>query len=318
MAITRPNLACLVLDTLASTGVPYAVLHGEDRIADGRAESDVDLAIGCPPHQVLRSLAPMLAVSGLVLGLVWPHDVGALTSVWLSCPGPDGVQLDLVCDPEGHGRSGVRTDALLERRIRGRYWWRLDGRTERLYLLAKRADTPEQPASVRLLDLDAADRRALVRLSGGVLADWRRSRIVQLLDGEADGSEPRSAAADCRPTARTWLLRARRRLGRVPRGVGCWVTVAGDRSGERKAALHAAFGRVLPRARLLEGLPPTVVLAAHLERRRAGLAISRPVPGVRPDLALRAGLPGTTGRVVSCLAERAEATLRLLERASGG
>jgi hypothetical protein len=307
VAITRPNLACLLLDTLASTGVPYAVLHGEDRIADGRAESDVDLAVGCPPHQVLRSLAPMLAASGLFLGLVWPYDVCALTSVWLSAPGPDGVQLDLLCDPGGDGKYGVRTDALLQRRIRGRCWWRLDGRTERLYLLSKRVEKRDGPALVRLLDVDPSDRQALIQLSGLVLADWRRLRIVRLLDGGPD-------TAGAGPPPRVRLLRAQRMVGRTRDGIGCWLTISGDRSGTAMTALQASFGRVLPRARVLDAAAPMVLLRAQLERRRAGLAISRPVPGARPDLALSADQPGLTGRVLGCLAQRAERILQKLER----
>jgi hypothetical protein len=307
VAITRPNLACLVLDTVASTGVPYAVLHGEDRIADGRADSDVDLVVGCPPHQVVRSLAPMLAASGLILGLVWPYDVCALTSVWLA-PGPNGVQLDLVCDPYGWGKYGLRTDALLQRRIRGRCWWRLDGRAERIYLLSKRAEKQDRPALVRLLDLDTADRQALIQLCGLLLADWRRPRIVRLLDGGPD-------AAGVGPPARVRLVRAQRLADRARHGIGCWVTVAGDRSGEAMTALQASFSRVLPRALVLDQAPPVVLLHAQLERRRAALAFSRPVPGVRSDLAVCAGQPGVTSRVLGCLAQRADSTLRTLERA---
>jgi hypothetical protein len=308
MAITRANLACLLLDTLASTGVQYAVLHGEDRIADGQAESDVDVVIGSPPHQVVRSLAPLLAASGLCLGLVWPYDVCALTAIWLVAPGPDGVRLDLVCDPDGQGRYGVRTDALLHRRVRGRCWWRLDGHAERLYLLSKRAEKRDRPGTLRLLDIGQADRQALVRLSGMVLADWRQPRIVRLLDGGPD-------SAGTGPPLRVRLLRAQRLADRARHGIGCWLTVAGDPSGQTAVALHRSFARVLPRARILDtAAPPLIVLRAQLERRRAGLAISRPVPGGRPDLALSAGEPGLTRRVLHCLAGRAEQTLRAVER----
>jgi len=308
VAITRGNLACLLLDTLASTGVRYAVLHGEDRIADGRAESDVDVAVGAPPHQVVRSLAPLLAASGLSLGLVWPYDVCALTSIWLVPPAPDGVQLDLLCDPDGQGKYGVRTDVLLQRRIRGRCWWRLDGPTERLYLLSKRAEKRDRPGTLRLLDLGPAHRQALVALSGQVLADWRQRRIVRLLDGGPD-------TAGAGPPLRVRLLRAHRLADRARHGIGCWLTVAGDPSGETAGALHRSFARVLPRARILDVPAPLVLLRAQVERRRAGLAISRPVPGGRPDLAVCAGEPGLTGRVLGCLAHRAEQTLRSVERA---
>jgi len=79
--------------------------------------------------------------------------------------------------------------------------------------------------------------------------------------------------------------------------------------------LHRSFARVLPRARLLDAVAPLVVLQAQVERRHAGLAISRPVPGVRPDLALRAGEPRLTGRVLGFLAQRADRTLQALELA---
>jgi hypothetical protein len=310
MAVTRGNLACLLLDTLASTGETYAVLHGEARIADGRGDSDIDVVVAAPPHQVVRSLAPLLASSGLSLGLVWRYDVRALASLWLTGPGPDGAQLDLLCDPEGYGKYGLRTGALLQRRVRGRFWWRLDDRAERLYLLTKRADKGDLPGLIRLLDIEPAERKVLTGLSDQVLADWRRPRIHRLLQGAL---EPGGDS----PSLRVRLMRAHRLAGRARHGVGCWLTLAGDPTGEAMHAVQRSFARVLPRARVLDGAAPLIVLHARAERCRAGLAISRPVRGVRPDLALDAGEPGLTGRVLRRLAQRAEETLRTLERSGG-
>ena len=305
MATTRGNLACLLLDTLASTGVEYAVLHGEDRIAEGRADSDVDVAVAAAPHQVVRSLAPMLAASRLVLGLVWRYDVGALASLWLTAPGPDAAQLDLVCDPDGYGRYGVRTGALLQRRVRGRCWWRLDGPAERLYLLSRRVEREDRPGSVRLLDIRPSERQLLARLSNQVLADWRRPRVVRLLEGAP-------APASRLPPLQVRLLRAEQLAGRAMQCIGCWLTIGGDPTGEAMRAVHGSFARVLPRTRVLDGAAPLVVMHAQVERRRAGLAISRPVPCIRPDLALTAGEPRANSRILACLARRASQTLQAL------
>jgi hypothetical protein len=308
MVTTRGNLACLLLDTLASTGLEYAVLYGEDRIAQGQPDADVDVAVAVAPQQVVRSLAPMLAASRLVLGLVWRPDIGALTSLWLVAPGPDGAQLDLVCDPDGQGRYGLRTGALLQRRVRGRCWWRLDGPAERLCVLARCAVREDRAGLAGLPRVEPGERRVLARLSEQLLSDCRRSRVLRLLEG---GSAPAGGFLPLPVRAPG----AHRPVGRTRRGVGCWVTLAGDPSGEVMRRLHGSFARVLPRARILDAVAPMVVLQAHLERRNAGLAISRPVPGVRPDLALRAAEPRLTGRILGCLAQRADRTLRAMELA---
>jgi hypothetical protein len=135
---TSPRMVTALLDALENTLVPYAVLHREADAAAGVIESDIDVVLGRPACEVIPALVAALSGIDAGLAMIWPYDTNSLTTFWLSRDCRSGVQLDLVCDPNGRGRYGLRTEGALRCTERGERWMRLKPEVEQTYLVAKR------------------------------------------------------------------------------------------------------------------------------------------------------------------------------------
>lgn len=137
MATTRPELAWAVLDALAAAQFPFAVLHGEGRVSHGDVSGDVDVAVGVRLSVAIPDLIERLR-GRLHLVMVFPYDLASASTFWATPDGLDGCQIDLLHDPDGRGRYGLRTDEALAIAIPGSRWRRLDDETSRCYLISKR------------------------------------------------------------------------------------------------------------------------------------------------------------------------------------
>ncbi len=176
MATTSAELARSALEGFREAGVSFAVLHGYERLQSLNL-SDVDLVVGQDPRKVVRTSMPFWKQRGLVPILTWPYDIGGTLTVFLATEDArDGVQLDILYDPEGRGRCRLRSEALLsfgeERPLaptvgdeaRLIYLWQkgmAKGQDDRLLALRREAAAVdyEQLAGVSLLvtgSLDAA------------------------------------------------------------------------------------------------------------------------------------------------------------------
>lgn len=113
MATTNGELALTAVQGLTDAGVEYAFLHGVERLLSGDV-SDLDLVAPAPARTVLTVVAPYWLRLGLHPVLFWPYDVGDTATIFLSnADATDGVQLDLLHDPRGAGKYGIRTQSLL-------------------------------------------------------------------------------------------------------------------------------------------------------------------------------------------------------------
>ncbi len=113
MATTDPRLALASLEGMRAAGVRFALLHGADRLSGGEV-SDVDLVVAEDPVSVVQRAAVSWQTRGLVPVVLWPYDIGGTATVFLATPdASEGVQLDLLHDPEGVGKYGVKSGALL-------------------------------------------------------------------------------------------------------------------------------------------------------------------------------------------------------------
>jgi hypothetical protein len=151
MATTAPDAALRLLDHLHHEGFKGALLHGADRIEQHELRSDLDLVCEAPIIGALEDVEKAAEAVGFVPVLLWPYDVNAVT-VLLVKPEWDNVlpavQVDLLVDPKGLGKYGVRTDVLLRDAVaagRFRILSPLDGW---LYLWRK-AWTKGQPDRLR-------------------------------------------------------------------------------------------------------------------------------------------------------------------------
>lgn len=113
MATTDARLAMASLEAMRSAGVPFALLHGYERLQRGRV-SDLDIVVDEDPYLILLRVASQWASHGMVPVVLWPHDIGGSACVFLSTrDASEGVQLDLLYDQRGVGRYRLKSHALL-------------------------------------------------------------------------------------------------------------------------------------------------------------------------------------------------------------
>jgi hypothetical protein len=127
-----------LLRQLVNAGVSFAFLHGEDRYVARTLTSDIDLVVDRPGAAVAQMLYERVCPQ-YCLVLAWEYDTGALTTFWMSSNGNGIVQLDLLFDPAGRGKYGLRTSYALGRVKRGVEWPVLDAVDTAVYLAVKRA-----------------------------------------------------------------------------------------------------------------------------------------------------------------------------------
>jgi hypothetical protein len=142
MGTTSSALARVFLQELAQTGVRSALLHGDDQLAEGVLTSDLDLAFACPFSQALAAVEVASTCVRLTPILLWFYDTRSATVV-LARLGEgadiDSVQVDLLVDPNGLGKYGVRTAPLVDAAASGRTHLIVSPLDEAIYLQRKAA-----------------------------------------------------------------------------------------------------------------------------------------------------------------------------------
>ena len=114
MPTTSGELARACLAGLRDAGTQLAVLHNYEQLEFDQI-SDVDIVVGQDPRAVIRVTERMWRERGLVPIIMWPYDIGGTVTLFLATPDArDGVQLDMLHDPDGVGRYRVRSEILLQ------------------------------------------------------------------------------------------------------------------------------------------------------------------------------------------------------------
>lgn len=236
MATTDPRLARATLDAMTSSGVQFALLHDSSRLASEDI-SDLDVVVDGPPGAMVKASAEAWQACGLRVILAWRYDIGGTTTVFLATSDArDGVQLDLMYDPDGVGKYGVRSPVLLAS-----------------------ADSDASPPSIsETANLVYRWRKRTVKMQPDRLAEIQREaadldRESEILDASAalTGSHatglqivgrsiPSPAPASPHP-----ILEARRLLRRALRPIGTWAHAP---SHVTAAAIADRFGRFLVHA----------------------------------------------------------------------
>lgn len=140
MATTSGRLAQQLLAGLAALGVPAALLHGDDEIAEGRTDSDLDLIFRPPLRAAIHAVECAAKRINLAPLLFWVYDVNSVTLLFgnVASGGLEGaVQVDVVADPEGLGKYAIRTDIVLSASLPGQSSLTLAKLDEALYLWRK-------------------------------------------------------------------------------------------------------------------------------------------------------------------------------------
>src|SRR4051794_28895798 len=136
VATTDLQLAAELLDALSGVGVRYGMLHRADDL-ESSSTSDIDIVADQTAVECVRRLRRALAARPAAAVMIWPYDLSAASTFWLT-PQGSGVQLDIVCDATGIGKYGFRSSALLERVRRKGLAWVVDPEDSLLYQLRKR------------------------------------------------------------------------------------------------------------------------------------------------------------------------------------
>ena len=312
MPISDPSIPLRVLDVLCEAAIPFAVLHGEELIGSDTLLSDVDVVVGQPVSAVIGGILEGIEAAGLRIALRWPYDLGdGTSSVFFTTPnGDQGAQVDLLYDPRGLGRYGLRSNAILNDSVPGRRY-RVPSELDRhLYLLQKRLRKHQLGRAVTEQErlVDAFTAREGVERARILFSADSRDRIIATLEARETRLRFRLPST---------VRNLPRRLGRIRRPIGFWVELVGsDEVAERLAsALESRFSRwlvVTGRGRRPSGgsVIPWRMWAVSQVRLRAGLYVSwTSVPrSPRADLTIHLqdgdDLESLAPRVVAAMAER--------------
>ena len=288
ISTTSAPLARAAVDSLMESGVSLALLHREADLLSGDVGSDVDMAVGEPPRQLLTRSLSRLHAAGLHPVVVWEYDVAGTATVFLSTgSASDGVQLDLLFDPEGHGKYGVRTKAMIDAAKPGDRWPRADRLGELAYLIRKRQVKGDRPRMAELVaqaqSVPAAEFDEAVRTT---LSDPAAGEVMAMVRERSSGGHRRPPAY--------WALATQRLGRRVLHPIGCWAELRGEGADHQSRALAARFGRFLLRgvasARPVGRPAQARWWAAEVApvRWRAGLLVSwgGETPLVSPDVVI--------------------------------
>jgi hypothetical protein len=97
--------------------VPFAILHGAERLGSPSLTSDLDIVVGRSPSEIARVIRSDLRNLELEVAMIWQYDLGGTASVFVSSSdGARGAQIDCLYDPAGKGRYGIRSNILLAER----------------------------------------------------------------------------------------------------------------------------------------------------------------------------------------------------------
>jgi hypothetical protein len=239
--------------------------------------SDVDVVAAGDPLDVVHRLRRDMTTSRAAPLVLWNYDANSWTSFWFTPDLRGGVQLDVLGDPRGHGKYGLRTDVALRRRERGERYFVLDEVSACVYQLSKRTRKRDGARTAR--EVERARRLGLVRSDISLLLSGDSCRQVLSVAGLAPFT-PGDGAGTVARRAR----RLARRVTRV-RPIGLAAVVSHGSSQEQVARLRSQVGDVLLDCREYDARAPLDLLRTHTAIRRAAVAV------VRMDDGRRAWLP---------------------------
>lgn len=225
MPTTSGELARVCLAGLMEAGVRFAVLHGYEQLETDRI-SDIDVVVAQDPRAVIRETERYWREAGLVPIIVWPYDIGATVALFLTTrDAREGVQLDMLYDPEGIGRYGVRSDVLLRFVEERPLAPVVDQAARLLYLWQKRTAKDE------IDRLDSLRREAI-----GIGRDRLESMSREITGSVSSARGLIGSEIVTSPRRRPAVMaRLSRLVKRLRRPTGAWVHVRLDEVGSELA-----------------------------------------------------------------------------------
>lgn len=212
-------------------------------MVEGRARSDVDIAVSLTPEELLREVRPGFDGADLHPVMVWPYDVGAASVFITTAAADNGMQLDLSYDTSGYGFYGLRADRVLAAAVPGDRWPTANPDHELLYLIRKRFGKGQHDRLDQLITrARTMDADQVRNTAAAIFEPWTAALVVSLIQA----TDPPSV----------WPRRARRARSQamryVQRGMrptGFWVSVQGARAEEVARLIEHRFRRIVPLSR---------------------------------------------------------------------
>lgn len=276
MATTNGRYARDAVEAMLRTGIGTAVIHGEEELAAGRVSSDVDLVVDRPMLSVVAAARENWEQAGLWAVMAWPYDVAGTGSIFLATrDAGEGAQIDVLFDPNGAGRYGVRSGELLVRLEQGTLFPRVSKQAAAVYLLAKRLRKGQQARAEAIVS----------HLNGG-----SSDELLSALTRDDVSSEVRRFVRSREvPDTRTRV--GGFRLDRIRHPVGAWVDIGDEGEQTLRPELVRRFGRFIPIARVAAPVGPSSWARQIAPVRwRAGLVFSAGISNIwgllRPDVRL--------------------------------
>ena len=186
------------MEAFDDAGLTWALLHGSDSFGIGRP-SDLDVAIDLASPDAPTRFLSALARRDLHPLLLWPNDLRGSGLFVASTDLKQGAQIDLLVDPSGSSKYGIRTSALLSASTREDWPPRPCPADEWIYSAIKRwmkgqherleglLAGPPQGVSGRIDEVLRSDRAAVLRelIAGGRPSvrqnlQWRAATSVRL------------------------------------------------------------------------------------------------------------------------------------------
>ena len=274
MATTDSRLALASLEGMREAGVAFALLHGLERLRQDQL-SDVDIVIAENPGAVVRRSMASWLTRGMMPVVVWPYDIGGTATVFLATPdASEGVQLDMLHDPAGVGKYGIKSGALLASAGSSASVPTVSDIASLIYQWQKRTVKRQAARLDELTRLAlAVDARELLAMSEAVTGSSRAAeRMLR--------SEPASRAGSSHP-----LLQGSRLAQRVVRPIGFWAHTAQAEIGVEMARRMSRFlvGATTQPTPPLVRQPAWWATAVMPIRLRPGVFVSTgPLPRWRP------------------------------------
>ena len=292
-------MAWVVLDTLLESGLRFAVMHDEERIATSGTRSDVDIVADSQPLEMISAIRDPLSTHDIHPILVWNYDADSASLFFSDSAADRGLQLDVVYGRTGLGNYGLLPEGLLGGAVTGTRWPRSDPAHEYLYLLQKRHVKRQYDRVDDLLAMaDEFNMEALAKSSRAIFHPEVATSVISSITNERQ-------PIDMTTRTRKTLVNIRRLSRRIVHPVGFWAEMQGGDADSVAVRIAERLAGVLPMTNsgrfdgsAMQRFNSVVQLARTIWR--AGLYVScggRPV-GVSPQLTV-----GVDGRQLDDVAQ---------------
>lgn len=306
MSTTDPSLPMTILDCMAASGIEFAVLHDESRVAVGSTMSDVDLVTARAPLEILSVIDECLSSRDLHPIVSWQYDVDSSSVFFTDGTAAEGAQLDFVYGSSGMGNYGLHGAAILDQSVKGDRWARATEIHELLYSVRKRHLKGQSEALDELLAIASEiSQDELLKGSREIFSPGAAAAVSAILTGRSQG------VGIVEGSRRAWQD-AKRLAGRARRPSGFWVALKGEASASLARRVSARFERLLP-TQGLGAWDDSISVRSLGElatvRWRAGVFVShgRVPPLIEPDLTLETddkALESVMGAIVDAMQSR--------------